>query len=109
MYEDATFYQRVFFEVEEVIQNLEEYEAEFVIKTEPNGKTLKTLTTKPNGGITLGGDKGTIDLYILAEETKTLATEWPASVYHQLFVINIGLEPPRRDVILRGGIKVVTF
>lgn len=108
IYQGATFYKRIFFEVEGVLQPLEEHFAELVVKAEPEGEVLKKLTS--NGeGIVLGGTQGTIDITFTAAETKNFPKEWGESVVYSLFLTDEQLSPERIDVILRGGIKVIPF
>lgn len=52
--------------------------ASMIIEDPDTHVALKTLTTE-NGGITLGGTAGTIDLYISDEDTATFT--WPVGLY----------------------------
>lgn len=101
IYQGATFYKKITFEVEGSIQDLSEYDAELVIKDEPGGSELLTLAV--GEGITLGGVLGTIDLKIEPLVTKNLT--WSAATYELLLTDPIG----RIDVLMRGGFKVVPF
>ncbi len=101
IYQGATFYKRIIYQVDGVIQDLTSYSAQLVIKDEPEGDTLLTLTD--GHGITLGTTDGTIDLLIDAAVTADLT--WTNAAY-ELFVTD---NSDRTDVLLRGGFKVVRF
>lgn len=101
-YENATFYKRIYFEVEGKIEDLTHYSSKMVIKTEANGEILLELTS-PSGGIILGGEEGTIDITIVPSELET----WKSAVY-ELYVTET-TEAKRTDIILRGGFKIVPF
>jgi hypothetical protein len=103
IYQGATFYKRVYFEVENKLQDISGYEAKLIIKSEPTKTLLLELTSAPGGGITLGGILGTIDLEISAAKTSEL--KWESSVY-ELFITDL---IPRTDVLMRGGFKVIPF
>lgn len=103
IYQGATFYKRIFFEVEGAVQDLTEYSAELVIKDEPKGTVLLTLESGGVGGITLGGKEGTIDLKI--EESVTEEIAWVSGIYELRLEDFIG----RVDVLMRGGFKVIPF
>lgn len=105
VYQGATFYKRVLFKVEEKIEDLTEYSVKLVIKDEPEGITLLTLTSETEA-IKLGGLTGTIDITIT--DTETTALQWEEA-YYELFVSDESVSPRRTDVLLRGGFKVVQF
>lgn len=102
IYKNATFYKRVFFKVEGALQNLTGGSAELVIKNEPGGTTLLTLSSSTEG-IALGGAAGTIDIEIPKATTATLT--WEVGTYELRYTST----DPRTDVILLGGFKVVAF
>ncbi len=103
IYQGATFYKRIYFKVDGVIQDVTGYAASLVIKDKPKGTILLTIDTSGNGGIDLGDAEGTIDLTIDAADTKDLA--WTSGVY-ELFVTDL---VPHTDVLLTGGFKVIAF
>lgn len=103
IYQGATFFQRIFFEINNVLQDVSEYAAKMEIKDQAGGAALLTLDNAGNGGITLGGSAGTIDLTISAVKTSTLT--WSQGIY-ELFITD---KTARTDVLLRGGIKVIPF
>lgn len=103
IYQGATFYKRIFYQVEGLPVDLSNSEAWLVLKNEPSGTKLFEITSKGEG-ITLGGITGTIDIRINAVDTSTFT--WTSAVY-EFFVRDIGVN--RTDVILRGGFKVVAF
>jgi hypothetical protein len=103
IYEGSTFYTRIFYEVEDVLQPLTGYLAELIIKDEPDGEVLLTLKSLENQGIVIDDEEATIDITIEANETTEL--DWTTGVYH-LFLTN---DEGRTDLILRGGFKISTF
>jgi hypothetical protein len=105
IYPGATFYKRIFFEVEGVLQPLTEHKVTLWIKDQINGTTLlKVDSEKDPEAVKLGN--GTIDLTITDKETAEIT--WTEGVY-ELLVTDETLVPDRTDLILRGGFKVVPF
>lgn len=82
-------------------KDLTGYTARMQIReTVESAVVLKSLTTE-NGGITLGGATGEIDLYLSAVDTAAIA--WDSGVYDIEFIA------PNSDVIRRiAGTVIVT-
>jgi hypothetical protein len=99
----ADFYKRIIYKVGGSIQPLTDYEASLIIKDKLDGTVLMTLDTTSNGGISLGGDAGTIDLVIPKAVTSTLT--WTTGFYELFLTEGDG----RTDVLLYGGFKVRPF
>lgn len=107
IYPGATFYKRIFYELEGALVDLSEHKVTLWIKDQPSGTTLLKLDSISNvEQVKLGGINGTIDLTITEGETSALT--WSQGVY-ELFVTDETLVPDRTDVILRGGFKVIPF
>jgi hypothetical protein len=68
-------------EAETQPRDLTNHTAELIIRNRPNGDARLTLTTE-NGGITLGGVTGTIDIVISA--AATAAITWKTGHYDLL-------------------------
>lgn len=102
IYQGATFYHRIIYKVAGQIQDLTGYSASLPIKDKAGGNVLLTLNTS-NGGITLGGSSGTIDLLI--DSTATNAITWNTAVYE----LRLTDGAARTDVIMNGNFKVVKF
>jgi hypothetical protein len=107
IYPGATFYKRIFYELESKPVDLGEHKVTLILKTEADGAVLLTKNSATNPtSIKLGGILGTIDILLTEEETEKFT--WTQAVY-ELFVKDETLEPDRTDVILRGGFRVVPF
>lgn len=104
IYPNATFYKRVFYELEGAVVDLTECEVWLEIKDEPDGKLLYKFQENIDEGVTLGGVSGTIDLKMNAGVTGEIT--WTSGVY-EMFLRDLSIE--RTDVLLRGGFKVVPF
>jgi hypothetical protein len=74
--------------------------ARMQIRSEIDSTTVLISLTTENGGIALGDDAGTIELYISAEDTADI--DWDCAVY-DLELVNIDDEPDR---ILAGRITI---
>lgn len=73
----ATFNKRVTYLIDDVPVDLNGYTARMQVRESYNSKTFIVELTTENGGITLGGGLGTIDLYIDDLVTQTfLAKEY---------------------------------
>lgn len=79
------------------LRNLTGYSSELIIRDEPGGTPLLTLSTS-NGGITLGGANGTVSLYISA--TTTAGITWTSAVYDLTVTAGSGGDT---DALLYGG------
>lgn len=107
IYPGATFYKRVFYELEGALVDLTNHKVTLWIKDQIKGTTLiKVDSAKNPEAVKLGGVNGTIDLTLTDKETEELT--WTEGVY-ELLVTDEGLVPERTDLILRGGFKVVPF
>lgn len=104
IYQGATFYQRIIFEINGEIQDLTGYSSKLIIKDEPKGIILLTIVNENySTAIELGGKAGTIDIKIASSLTKDLT--WESGVYE----LTITDSNERTDVLLRGGFKVILF
>lgn len=83
-----------------VVTDLTGYTARMQIRSELESPTVLVTLTTENGGITLGGVLGTIDLYLSAAATALFA--WDSGVYDFEFIA------PGGDVIryLYGAVSV---
>jgi len=79
------------------LRDLSSHTAELIIRDEPGGTPLVSLTTE-NGGITLGGAQGTINLYISA--TASASITWVSAVYDLTVAAGSGGDT---DALLYGG------
>lgn len=103
----ATFYKRIFYELEGAVVDLTEHKVTLILKDEPDGKVLLSLNSAENeANIKLGGKLGTIDITIADKETSELT--WTQAIY-EIFVTDETLLPHRTDVIVRGAFKVIPF
>jgi len=81
IWKGATFRQRIVLyqpNSTTLPENLSGYTGEMIIRDKPEGTPVLTLNTL-NGGVTLGGSAGTIDLFI--DATDTAAITWKSAVY----------------------------
>lgn len=81
-------------------RDLTDYTAELIIRDEPEGTILLSLTTE-NGGITLGGVDGTLDLFIDAVDTQDI--DWKVGVYDLTIT---GGDDDDTDALLFGNFVV---
>lgn len=80
------------------LRDLTDCTSELIIRDEPGGTPLLTLTTE-NDRITLGGAAGTIELYISAEDTADI--NWTSAVYD--LTVTAGGVGGDTDALLYGG------
>lgn len=88
----------VYTDAGETLQDFSGATAELIIRDQPEGTPLLTLTTE-NGGIELGGAQGTIRLYISAEDTQDV--DWTSAVYD--LTVTAGGPNGDTDALLYGG------
>jgi hypothetical protein len=89
IWKGATFEERIIYYTDagQTRRDLTGYSADLTIRDEPNGTPLLVLNTT-NGGITLGGVNGSIDLLISG--TATALIDWTAGVYDLILTAPTG-------------------
>ena len=83
--------------------NLSGYTARMQLRPSVSSDTVLLELTTENGGITLGGTAGTIDLYVGA--TATAAINWEGGVF-DLEIIHPGALPDDVTRIVQGTVSV---
>jgi hypothetical protein len=68
----STFFKQLTWTISDNPVNLDTYTARMQVREKYSSKIAIIDITTENGGITLGGEEGTIDLYIDFEKTQTI-------------------------------------
>ena len=68
----ATFAKELTYTIDDEPVDLTTYTARMQVREKHTSQTAKVTLTTENGGITLGGDEGTINLYIADETTSQI-------------------------------------
>ena len=105
IYQGATFRKRLRWSVKAagVPIDLTGCTARMQVRAETSAPIVLQELTTENGGITLGGTAGTIDLYVGA--TATAATNWEGGVF-DLEIIHPGALPDDVTRIAQGTVSV---
>jgi hypothetical protein len=73
----ATFAKQLTYTIDQIPVDLTTYTARMQVREKHTSTTAKVTLTTENGGISLGDDEGTIDLYISDDQTSGI----PAKTY----------------------------
>lgn len=71
----ATFAKQLTYAIDDEPVDLTSYTARMQVREKHTSKTIIVNLTTENGGITLGGEDGTIDLYIADEDTTEISAK----------------------------------
>lgn len=96
----ATFSKRLTWAIDDIPVDLTGYTAAMQARDKYSSTTVVLDLTTENGGITLGGDEGTIDIYISDEDT--------AAIYAKEYVYDLELYSGGETTRLVQGKFIVT-
>lgn len=82
-------------------EDLTDYTAEAIFRDRPGGTPILTLDTT-NGGISLGGPTGTINLFMTDEDTAAIT--WQSAAYALYLIDPVG----NSNIILYGAVRIRT-